>query len=126
MSEIKFSKDHEWVRLDEAGVATVGISDYAQETIGELVFVELPGVGDTLEQNKEVAVIESVKAANDVFTPVSGEVVETNQALDDSPALINQDAYGQGWLFKVKLADAAQLDGLMDEAAYKDFVATLE
>ena len=126
MSEMKYSKEHEWVRIDEAGVATVGISDYAQETIGELVFVELPKAGDTFEQGREVGVLESVKAANDLYAPISGEVTEANQKLGDSPDLINQDAEGEGWLLKVKPADPSQLDALMDEAAYKDFLSTLE
>ena len=125
MSNMKFSKEHEWVRLDDEGIATVGVSDYAQDTMGEVVFVELPGVGDTVEQGKEAGVIESVKAANDLFSPVSGEVVETNGELDDSPDLVNQDAHGKGWLFKLRLSDPSQLDGLMDEAAYRDFVSAL-
>lgn len=125
MSDLKFSKEHEWARL-EGDIVTVGVSDYAQESMGEVVFVELPKVGDTVEQNKEVGVIESVKAANDLFSPVSGEVTEVNDALENSPELVNQDALDKGWLFKVKISDRAQLDGLMDESGYKDFVATLE
>ncbi len=126
MNEMKFSEKHEWARVDEAGIATVGISDYAQKTIGDLVFIELPQVGDRIEQGQEAGVIESVKAANDLYTPVSGEVVEINPTLGDSPDLVNQDAHEKGWLFKIKLADATQLDALMDETAYQEFISTLE
>jgi len=126
MSEMKFSEQHEWARVDEAGIATVGISDYAQKTIGDLVFIELPQIGDRVEKGQEAGVIESVKAANDLYTPVSGEVVEINSTLGDSPDLVNQDAHEKGWLFKIKLADATQLDSLMDETAYQDFISTLE
>ena len=126
MSDMKFSKEHEWVRFDKEGIATVGVSDYAQESMGEVVFVELPNVGAAVERGKEAGVIESVKAANDLFAPVSGEVTEINQALKGSPDLVNQDAHGKGWLFKLKLTDASQFDDLMDEAGYENFISTLE
>ena len=125
MSSMKFSKEHEWVRLDKPEIATIGVSDYAQDTMGEIVFVELPDVGGTVEQGKEAGTIESVKAANDLFSPISGEVIEVNQLLEDSPELINQDAHGKGWLFKARLSDISQIDSLMDESAYNDFVTTL-
>ncbi|MDE0391903.1 MAG: glycine cleavage system protein GcvH [Rhodospirillales bacterium] len=124
MSGLKYSKDHEWVRI-EGDVGTVGISDYAQEQLGDVVYVELPEVGRTVAQNEEAAVVESVKAASEVYAPVSGEVVEVNQALEDDPALVNGDATGEGWFVKLRLSAPGELDGLMDEAAYADYVAGL-
>ncbi len=124
MSGLKYSKDHEWVRM-EGDIATVGISDYAQEQLGDVVYVELPEVGRTVAQNEEAAVVESVKAANEVYAPVSGEVVEVNQALEDDPALVNGDPTGEGWFLKLRLSAPGELDGLMDEAAYADFVGGL-
>ena len=124
MSALRYSKDHEWVRVD-GDVATVGISDYAQEQLGDVVYVELPEVGRTVAQAEEAAVVESVKAASEVYAPVSGEVVEVNQALEDDPALVNGDATGAGWFLKLRLSAPDELDGLMDEAAYADFVAGL-
>jgi glycine cleavage system H protein len=121
MSEIKFSKDHEWVKLD-GDTATIGITHYAQEQLGDVVFVELPEVGKKIEQGKELATVESVKAASEVYAPVSGEVVEVNGALTDAPATVNEDALGKGWFARIKLANRAELDGLMDEAAYKAYV----
>lgn len=115
---MRFSKDHEWVRV-EGGIATVGISVYAQEQLGDVVFVELPAVGKKVKQGDEAAVVESVKAASEVYAPVSGEVTEVNSALADTPALVNEDAEGKGWFMKIKLADAKEIDGLMDAAAYK-------
>ncbi len=117
----KFTKDHEWV-LVEGDIATVGVSDFAQSQLGDVVFVELPEAGRELEQGKEAAVVESVKAASDVYAPVSGTVIEANQALVDDPSKVNGDAEGDGWFFKIRLKDAAELDALMDEAAYKAFV----
>ena len=122
---IKFSKDHEWVRM-EGDAAVVGISDYAQEQLGEIVFVELPDVGKKLEKGDEAAVIESVKAASEVYTPVSGEVSEVNGEIDADPAKINTDATGEGWLFKMALSDPDELDELMDEADYSAYVEGLE
>ena len=124
MSGLKYSKDHEWVRVD-GDVGTVGISDYAQEQLGDVVYVELPEVGTTVAQNEEAAVVESVKAASEVYAPVSGEVVEVNQALEDAPALVNGDATGEGWFLKLRLSAPGELDGLMDAAAYTEYVAGL-
>jgi glycine cleavage system H protein len=124
MSELKFSKEHEWVRID-GDVATVGISDYAQGQLGDVVYVELPAVGKQVEQDKEAAVVESVKAASEVYAPISGEVVEVNATLADAPATVNEAPTGAGWFFKLKIRDRKQLDGLMDEAAYKAYVEGL-
>ncbi|MET3010111.1 glycine cleavage system protein GcvH [Stenotrophomonas koreensis] len=116
--ELKFLKSHEWVRIESDGRATVGISDHAQGLLGDLVYVELPAVGDSVTAGNPVAVVESVKAASDVYSPVSGTVVAVNDALTDKPETINEDAYGQGWLFVVELADKAELDALLDADAY--------
>ena len=121
MSELRFSEEHEWVRLD-GDVATVGISNFAQEQLGDVVFVELPAPGKTVAKGDEAAVVESVKAASEVYAPVSGEIVEANDALADEPARINEDAEGNGWFFKVKISDSSELDGLMDANAYAAFV----
>ncbi len=119
-----FTEDHEWV--DVAGdIATVGITNYAQEQLGDTVFVELPEEGKTFDKGDDAAVVESVKAASDVYSPVSGEVIEANGALEDEPALVNSDAEEDGWFFKLRLTDASELDSLMDEAAYTKFVAGL-
>jgi len=119
-----FTKEHEWIRV-EGDTATVGISNHAQEQLGDIVFAEVPEAGKQLSKGAEAAVVESVKAASDVYAPVSGEVIEGNSALADDPALINSDPEGQGWFFKLKLDNASELDGLMDENAYRDFVASL-
>ena len=119
---IKYTEDHEWVQV-EGDVATVGITQHAQDALGDVVFVELPEVGKTYAQKDTAGVVESVKAAADVYMPVSGEVTEVNEALRDEPSLANSDPMGAGWFFKVKLSDASQLDALMDEAAYKAFAA---
>ena len=124
MSGLKYSKEHEWVRVD-GDVATVGIADYAQNQLGDVVYVELPEVGRRVAQNEEAAVVESVKAASEVYAPVSGEVVEVNRALEDDPALVNGDPTGEGWFLKLRLSAPGELDGLMDEAAYADFVGGL-
>ena len=121
---VYFTKEHEWIRV-EGDTATVGISNHAQEQLGDIVFAEVPETGKKLSKGQEAAVVESVKAASDVYAPVSGEVVEGNQAVADDPALINSDPEGQGWFFKVKLDNPAEVDGLMDEAAYRDWVQTL-
>lgn len=118
MSDLRYTKDHEWVRL-EGDTVTVGITVYAQEQLGDVVYVELPEVGRQVEQGKEMAVVESVKAASEVYAPISGEVVAVNTQLSDTPATVNEDAQGKGWFVKLKVADKGQLDGLMDEAAYK-------
>jgi glycine cleavage system H protein len=122
MSQVRYTKEHEWVKVD-GDVATCGITDFAQEQLGDVVYVELPEVGRQVKQNDEIAVVESVKAASEVYAPVSGEVVEVNGALTDDPAKVNADAAGDGWFFKLKLSDPGELDGLMDEAAYKALVA---
>ena len=118
-----FTKEHEWIRVD-GDVATVGISNHAQEALGDIVFAEVPESGKSLSKGDDAAVVESVKAASDVYAPVGGEVVEGNAALADDPSLINRDPEGEGWFFKLKLADPEELSGLMDEAAYREWVAT--
>ena len=124
MAGLKFTEEHEWIRVED-GIGTVGITTYAQEQLGDVVFVELPEPGRKVEKGKEMAVVESVKAASEVFAPVSGEIVEANPALADDPATVNADPQGNGWFVKIRLADPKQLDGLMDEAAYKKFVEGL-
>ena len=119
-----FTKEHEWIRVD-GDVATVGISDHAQEALGDIVFAEVPEAGKRLAKGDDAAVVESVKAASDVYAPVGGEVVEGNMALADDPALINRDPEGEGWFFKLSLSDSSELDGLMDEAAYREWVKSL-
>ena len=122
MSIIKFTKDHEWIKLD-GEVATVGITDYAQKQLGDVVFVELPEVGRNVVAGKEAAVVESVKAVSDLYAPVSGEVVETNADLGGNPELVNSDPFGDGWMIRVRVADAGQLDGLLDAAGYEQLTA---
>ena len=124
MPAIRYSRDHEYVRID-GDVATIGITDHAQSQLGDIVFVELPAIGGNLEQGGGAAVVESVKAASDVYAPVSGEVLEANQALEGAPAKVNADPLGEGWLFKLRIKDKNQLETLMDEAAYNRFVAEL-
>ena len=121
MSAPRFTKDHEWVRLD-GDLAVVGITDFAQSQLGDVVYVELPELGRRLEQGKAAAVVESVKAASDVFAPVSGEVAEVNEALAGDPARVNADPMGEGWFLKLRPADPKELEALMDEAAYRRFV----
>jgi glycine cleavage system H protein len=124
MANERFTKDHEWIRA-EGGVGTVGISNHAQEQLGDIVYVELPEVGRKVAKGEAVAVVESVKAASDVYAPAAGEVVEVNAALagdEGTPGLVNEDAEGQAWFFKIRIADAAELDQLMDRAAYEAFV----
>ena len=121
MATERFTRDHEWVRVD-AGIATVGITDHAQSQLGDVVFVELPEVGRKVVASEAVAVVESVKAASDVFSPIAGEVTEVNGELIGQPALVNEDAEGKAWFFKLKVANAANLDALMDRAAYATFV----
>jgi glycine cleavage system H protein len=122
MPTLCFTKDHEWIRQD-GDTATIGITDYAQQQLGDIVYVELPAVGTVVEAGKEAAVVESAKAASEVYAPVSGEVVAVNAAIADDPAKVNADPMGEGWFLTVKLADPKALDGLMDEAAYAAFVA---
>ena len=118
---IKFSKDHEWINAADANAAVVGITVHAQDALGDVVFVDLPAVGTTFAQGDVAGVVESVKAAADVYMPVSGEVVEVNEALRADPSLAHSDPLNTGWFFKVKLSDASQLDALLDEATYADF-----
>ena len=124
MATIRYTKDHEWLRIDDS-VATVGISDHAQEQLGEIVFVDLPEVGKALGQNEDMAVVESVKAASDVYAPISGEVVEVNDTLEDEPGQVNDSPEDKGWFCKLKIADPSQLDDLMDADAYQQFLETL-
>ena len=119
-----FTREHEWIKVD-GDTATVGITDHAQEALGDIVFTEVPDAGKQLTKGQEAAVVESVKAASDVYSPVTGEVTEGNQAVADDPSLVNSDPEGAGWFFKIKLTDAGELDGLMDEVAYRDWVKTL-
>ena len=117
-SELLYTKSHEWVRNEGDGTVTVGITDHAQEMLGDLVFVDPPEVGETLEAGADCAVVESVKAASDVYSPVTGEVVAINEAVQDAPETINEDAFGDGWLFQVKLSDPSELEGLLDADSY--------
>ena len=130
MRKAKYTKDHEWVRLEEGGEKTktigiVGITDFAQEQLGDIVFVELPEVGLTVQKGDEAATIESVKAASEFFTPVSGKVININNTIIDDPGLINSDPREVGWFFSLELADPSELESLMDEAAYESFVTPL-
>jgi len=119
-----FTKEHEWIRV-EGDAATVGISDHAQEQLGDIVFAEVPDAGRRVSKGQEAAVVESVKAASDVYAPVSGEVIEGNQAVADDPSLVNSDPEGKGWFFKIRLDNPSELDGMMDEAAYREWIKTL-
>lgn len=118
---LRFTKEHEWLKID-GEIATVGITAYAAEQLGDLVFVQLPDVGITLDKGQEVAVVESVKAASDVYAPVAGQVVEVNQAIVNDPSIVNADPESGGWFYKLKLADLTSVDGLMDKAAYKELI----
>jgi glycine cleavage system H protein len=121
---LHFTKEHEWIRVD-GDTATVGISQHAQNALGDIVFAEAPEAGRQLRKGEEAAVVESVKAASDVYSPVSGEVVEANQAIADEPALINTDPEGEGWFFKLRLSDRSELNGLMDEDSYREWSSKL-
>lgn len=123
--ELKYTEEHEWVLLED-GMATVGITDFAQDALGDVVFVELPEVGTILESGKPFGVVESVKAVSDVYAPVSGEVIEVNEELQDTPELVNTSPYEDGWMVKIRLADNVKLDDLMDVGDYQDFVAEEE
>ena len=120
--ELKFLASHEWARVEADGTAFIGISDHAQEALGDLVFVESPEVGTEVSAGDEFGVVESVKAASDILAPIDGEIVEVNEALVDEPGKVNEDPLGDAWFFKMKAADASQMDDMMDEAAYKDFI----
>jgi glycine cleavage system H protein len=124
MAETRYSDEHEWIRV-EGDVGTVGITNYAQEQLGDVVFVDVPAVGRKVAKGESVAVVESVKAASDIYSPASGEVVEANGALADTPGDVNAEPAGKGWFFKIKLSDKGELAGLMDEAAYNEFVKGL-
>ena len=124
MAEVKYSEEHEWIRV-ESDTGTIGITQYAQEQLGDVVFVDVPVAGRKIAKGESVAVVESVKAASDIYSPVSGEVVEANAALADTPGDVNTEPMGKGWFFKVKLSDKGELAGLMDEAAYDAFVKGL-
>ncbi|MBV8755492.1 MAG: glycine cleavage system protein GcvH [Hyphomicrobiales bacterium] len=124
MSETRYTKEHEWIRLD-GDTALVGITEHAQSQLGDVVFVDLPEIGKNVMAGDEAAVVESVKAASEIYAPASGEVVAVNDALADAPATVNEDAEGKGWFLKLKLADPAELEKLMTAQQYKDFVATL-
>jgi glycine cleavage system H protein len=122
-SDLLYRESHEWVRYDDDGTATVGISDHAQAQLGDMVFIELPEPGMSYEQGDACAVVESVKAASDVYAPLTGEVIEANGALEDSPELVNTDPYGDGWLFRMQLSNLSELDGLLDAEAYAEQAA---
>ena len=122
MADVKFTEDHEWIRID-GDVGTVGITDFAQEQLGDIVFIELPETGAALGKGTQAGVVESVKAASEIYTPVAGEITEANEALVDAPDTVNAEAEGGGWFFKIKISDMSELEGLMDEAAYKEFMA---
>jgi glycine cleavage system H protein len=124
--QLRYTKNHEWAGLGDDGTVTVGITDHAQDLLGDLVFVELPDVGTAVTAGKECAVVESVKAASDVYAPVSGEVVEANAKLADTPDTVNSDPYGSGWMFRVKPTDSSEHAGLLDAQAYQEFVAADE
>ena len=124
-SDIRYTKEHEWVRMD-GDIATVGITDYAQEALGDVVFVELPEIGRDVAADEACSVVESVKAASDVYAPLAGKVVETNQAIIDDPSLVNTDAEGEGWFFRIELDNVDAYDALMDETAYTEYLETLD
>lgn len=117
-AELRYASSHEWIRVEDDGTAYVGISDHAQDAMGDLVYVELPEVGQKLSQGEESGVVESVKAASDIYAPVSGEIVAVNEALDDTPELVNQDPYGDGWLYRIKVADKSELEQLLSADDY--------
>lgn len=125
-ANVKYIETHQWVRVEGDGTATVGITDFAQEQLGDVVYIGLPEVGATVNGGEEAGVAESVKSASDVFSPVTGEVLAINETLEDEPEMVNEDPYGEGWLFKVKLADEGELDGLMDADTYAELVAEQE
>jgi len=121
MPDLKFTRSHEWVK-SEGDRATVGITDYAQSQLGDIVFIELPKIGEKIKQSAQLGTIESTKAASEIYTPLSGEVIEVNDELVNSPQLINESPYESGWMVKVKIADPAELNNLMDETAYKEYI----
>lgn len=124
-AELKYADTHEWLRLESDGTVTIGITDHAQAALGDLVFVETPAVGRKLARDESCAVVESVKAASDVYAPIPGEVIASNTALADAPEVVNDDPYGKGWMWKIKPDNAADLDGLLDAAGYEAFLKTV-
>lgn len=126
MSDIKFTEDHEWIRMEDDDTGVCGITDYAQDQLGELVFIELPEVGNEVSQGSETAVIESVKAAGELKAPVSGTIVEVNETLAEEPEIVNSDPQGDGWFIKIKVSDPSEMDDLMDEDAYQQYVDGLD
>jgi len=122
-TELRYTKSHEWVRREDDGTVTIGITEHAQELLGDLVFVEAPEAGSTYAVGDDCAVVESVKAASDVYSPLTGDIIEANEALADTPEVINSDPYGEGWIFKMKLADEGELDSLLDATAYVEQIA---
>jgi len=121
-SELKYASSHEWVRNEGDGIVTVGITEHAQDLLGDMVFVELPDVGDEVSTGDDICVAESVKAASDIYAPISGSVIEVNEELEDSPELVNSDAFGDGWLFKIKMDDAGELENLLDAEGYANSI----
>lgn len=119
---LRYTKDHEWVLVHEDGTATIGITDYAQESLGDITFVEFPSVGDAFETGGTFGVVESVKAASDLFMPLEGEVIDINEGVDSEPELLNSDPYEKGWLLKIRVADASQIDALLDASAYSELI----
>lgn len=124
--DLRYTKTHEWVRIEDDGTCFVGITDHAQDLLGDMVYVELPDAGVNVESGAECAVVESVKAASDVYSPVSGEIVQVNEALADSPETVNKDPYGEGWIFRIRPSDHGELEGLLDASAYKETAAAEE
>jgi glycine cleavage system H protein len=124
MLPVRFTREHEWIRVED-DIAVVGISEYAQEQLGDVVFVELPAIGAAVEKGAQAAVVESVKAASEIYAPASGEVVAVNEELEDNPGRVNTDAMGDGWFFKIRLANVSELETLMDAGAYKDYIGSL-
>lgn len=125
-SELRYTETHEWVRAEDDGTVLVGITDHAQQLLGDLVYVELPEIGTTAKSGEEAGVVESVKAASDIYTPISGEITEINEALSDSPEMLNEDPYGHGWLFKITPDDENELSELMDADSYEELIASEE
>jgi len=121
-SDLKYTKDHEWIRIADDGTAVVGITDYAQESLGDITFVELPEEGDSFQSGDVFGVVESVKAASDLFLPVDGEILESNTTLDDAPETLNSDPYGEGWIIKIRVEQSEQLEGLLEAEAYQELV----
>lgn len=122
-AELKYTSTHEWVRAEGDGVFTIGITEHAQDLLGDMVFLDLPDVGDAVTTGEDCAVAESVKAASDIYAPITGEVLEVNEELEDAPELVNSDAFGDGWLFKIKADDASEVDGLLDAEGYAGVIA---